>query len=93
MQEVPMPRPGTTTQRGYGWQWQKLTRKAFELYGRTCHICHRPGADTVDHLDPVSIVGAQLPHISRVRPAHMGCNSGRGNGELRPASSPRSEAW
>lgn len=88
-----MPRPGTTTQRGYGWAWQKLRRKAFDIYGRTCHLCGRPGADTIDHLDPVSVVGGALPDLARVRPAHTTCNSGRGNKPLSQSRSPRSEDW
>lgn len=87
-----MTRPGTTTQRGYGWAWQKLRREAFALYGTWCWWCGQPGADTIDHLDPVSRVGARLPHITRVRPAHGRCNSSRGNKPVE-SRSPRSEQW
>lgn len=89
-----MPRVATTTTgRGYGWAWQQLRRQALELYGRTCHLCGLPGADTLDHLDPIAVVGARLPHISRVRPAHQSCNSRRGRRAVERVRSPRSERW
>lgn len=88
-----MPVHGTTAQRGYGAAWQRLRLEAFALYGRTCHLCGLPGADTLDHLDPVSIVGGYVPHISRVRPAHQRCNSSRGNKAVSKVRSPRSQQW
>lgn len=93
----PPPRPtrhrGTTTSRGYGAAWQRLRLQAFKVWGRTCWRCGLPGADTVDHLDPISTHGAALPHITRVRPAHQSCNSARGNKPADKARSPRSERW
>lgn len=41
-----------------------------------CHLCHRPGATTVDHLLPVVLGGVTT--LGNLRPAHHGCNSGRG---------------
>lgn len=46
---------------------------------------------TLDHLDPISLGGA--PHDpQRSAPAHMGCNSKRGNGTRRVAL-PVSRRW
>lgn len=42
-----------------------------------CHICKRPGADTADHLDPVSEHGPALPPPERLAAAHRSCNSRR----------------
>lgn len=88
-----MPVPGGTTAKGLGWEWQKLRAEAFKMYGRTCWICGRPGADTIDHLDPRSTHGPWIPHITRVRPAHTRCNSARGNKPSSESRSPRSEHW
>jgi 5-methylcytosine-specific restriction endonuclease McrA len=62
--------PGTTTRRGYGWTYQRMRPAVF---GRTCHICRRPGADTIDHLVPLSVGGRST--LENMRPAHRGCNS------------------
>lgn len=42
-----------------------------------CWICGRPGADTRDHVRPISKGGTNDP--SNLRPAHRSCNSARGN--------------
>jgi 5-methylcytosine-specific restriction endonuclease McrA len=63
----------------YGADWRRLRLEALRRYGTTCWICGKPGADTVDHLNPVHVVGAGLPSIYDVRPAHRACNTRRGN--------------
>ena len=45
--------------------------------GYRCHICGGPGADSVDHLDPVSTHGPRIPPLDRLAAAHVGCNSRR----------------
>jgi len=42
-----------------------------------CWICGKPGADTADHVVPVSQGGTSA--LTNLRPAHLSCNSGRGN--------------
>lgn len=42
-----------------------------------CHLCGQPGADTLDHLVPLSKGGTNDP--SNLRPAHRACNSRKGN--------------
>lgn len=46
-------------------------------HGRTCHLCGRPGATTGDHVVPRSLGGEHT--VENGRPAHLGCNSARGN--------------
>lgn len=45
---------GTTTQRGYGWQWVKLRKLALERDKYQCQECKRNGrvtpAQDVDHI-------------------------------------------
>lgn len=52
---------------------------AFSMYGRTCHLCGLPGANTVDHLIPTSVDESLRWELSNVRPAHRECNSERGD--------------
>ena len=42
-----------------------------------CHLCGRPGADTVDHIVPVIAGGDN--GLENLRPAHRSCNSRAGN--------------
>jgi 5-methylcytosine-specific restriction endonuclease McrA len=78
--------------------WKK-TRAAILASGGVCWLCGHPGADTVDHVVPLSQGGALLDPAN-LRPAHgrarpeYGCqgNYGRGN---RPPKPPlkRSRDW
>lgn len=45
--------------------------------GGICWLCGLPGADTRDHVRPISKGGTNDP--SNLRPAHRACNSRRGN--------------
>ena len=57
-------------------KWQKLRRRILDA-DDTCHICHHPGADTVDHLTPIAAGGD--PHDpDNLAPAHRACNSRKG---------------
>lgn len=44
--------------------------------GGICHICGLPGADTRDHVIPLSRGGTN--HPSNIRPAHKHCNESKG---------------
>lgn len=69
-------------------RWRK---KVFEMWGRTCHLCNHPGADSADHLVPLA-VWVNQPYDPRIsRPAHgvagcptckVKCNSSRGHRAL-----------
>lgn len=45
--------------------------------GGRCWLCGHLGADTLDHVVPVSKGGTNDP--DNLRPAHRACNSARGN--------------
>lgn len=56
----------------------RLLAVVLEVYGDTCHLCGRPGADSADHLTPRSRYG--LDTLDNTRPAHnTPCNSRRGD--------------
>lgn len=46
-------------------------------YGTTCHLCGLPGANSKDHLIPWS--HTRDNSLANLRPAHLTCNSRRGN--------------
>lgn len=56
------------------------TRLTLQTFGDRCHLCGLKGATTADHLTPRSKGGSD--DINNLRPAHVGCNSARGNREL-----------
>lgn len=55
----------------------ELTALTLATYGRVCHLCGRPGADSADHLIPRSCGGDDS--LDNLRPAHKSCNSTRGD--------------
>jgi len=57
---------------------ERFNAAVFAAYGTTCHLCGRPGADTVDHLVPTSVAPALRWEVDNGRPAHRACNSERG---------------
>jgi 5-methylcytosine-specific restriction endonuclease McrA len=60
-----------------GRRVQAFNAEMFAIYGRHCHLCGQAGADTADHLIPVSVWPEGRWVISNVRPAHRDCNSQR----------------
>lgn len=59
-----------------GRPWRRI--RAQVLDGNPpCHICGKPGADTVDHIVPLSEGGNPLDPAN-LRPACVSCNSRRG---------------
>jgi len=63
--------------RPYGATVRRFFVAVVAHYGSTCHLCGRPGADTVDHLVPTSVDPSLRWEMSNVRPAHFSCNSSR----------------
>lgn len=57
-----------------GYVWQHKIRPAVLAESDTCWICGLPGADTVDHIVPMS-KGGHPTHRSNLAPAHMLCNT------------------
>jgi hypothetical protein len=56
------------TERTRGERLQRLRQKVFATYGDACWLCGGGGADTIDHLIPLSEGGDD--HIDNLRPAH-----------------------
>lgn len=69
---------GTANERGYNYSYQQVRKLV--LADGICHICGEPGADTVDHLVPVSMGGTN--ELENLAPAHAYCNSSRGNKDV-----------
>lgn len=86
---------------GLGAQWQRLCAQAKTHFPWVCWLCQQPiprdakprtrWSWSLDHIDARSTHGTAVPSLDRVRPAHYGCNSRRGN--KAPASAPRSRLW
>jgi 5-methylcytosine-specific restriction endonuclease McrA len=70
---------------------KRYNSAVFAAFGSTCHLCGRPGADTVDHIVPTSVAPARRWDVDNGRPAHRSCNSARGDS---PAPDEyHAEAW
>jgi 5-methylcytosine-specific restriction endonuclease McrA len=61
----------------YDYEWQKIRKEILDI-SRRCWLCGHDGADSVDHVIPLSRGGARLDPAN-LRPAHSRCNSKRGN--------------
>ena len=77
-----------------GRPWRRL--RAQVLDGSTlCWLCGQLGADTVDHVLPLSRFPELAHDLANLRPAHRSCNSRKGAGRadehVRPM--PRSRRW
>lgn len=68
-----------------------LIRKAVLRKDDTCWQCGKPGSTTVDHIVPISLGGALLDPAN-LRPAHLTCNSKRGDG-TKGTNHEQSEDW
>jgi 5-methylcytosine-specific restriction protein A len=66
----------TTTQRGYGTEWQRRRRAIIVRDRGICRFCGLPGATEVDHVVPKAHGGSDAP--GNLAAAHKGCNSAAG---------------
>ena len=58
--------------------WRRTRDRILARDDRICQLCGQPGADTVDHIIPVSKGGTN--NDDNLRAAHQRCNSRRGVG-------------
>ncbi len=61
-----------------GSRWRKVRALVLERDGYVCWLCGLPGANSADHVLPVSRGGA-THDPANLRAAHYSCNSKRGN--------------
>jgi len=69
-----------------GHRWRKLRAQVLRE-STVCWICGKDGSTTVDHIVPVSLDPGRCLDPTNVRPAHVTCNSSRGNGRRGMATS------
>lgn len=75
----------------HGRPWRRIRAQVLAT-STQCWICGHPGADTVDHIIPLSLGGDPLD-IANLRPAHHSCNSRRGNKISPPRPTNTSRRW
>jgi 5-methylcytosine-specific restriction protein A len=72
------PWQGTTRRQRLPTDWNTRRQLVFKRDGNICHICHQPGADTIDHIIPgdnhslenlAPIHDNQPPHCHRIKTA------------------------
>lgn len=71
-----------------GHRYRTARTQMFQMFGTVCHLCGHEGADSADHLEPVSLNPQQPVDPNLMRPAHgvegcptcgRKCNQERGN--------------
>jgi 5-methylcytosine-specific restriction endonuclease McrA len=67
--------PGTNRT---GRPWQRVKRRVIRRDDGVCWLCGKPGADTADHVIPVSRGGPIYDPLN-LRACHIKCNRVRGN--------------
>ena len=75
-------------------RWRKIRKQVLDA-NDICWLCGKPGADTVDHVLPLSVYPELAHDIGNLRPAHQRCNSSKGAGApgAHQAPMPRSRRW
>ena len=69
-------------------RWQHVRLAILQRDQWVCWLCGQPGADSVDHVLPVSRGGAHYDP-SNLRAAHLNCNRGKGDRECEPVITTR----
>jgi hypothetical protein len=64
---MPVPRRGRPYRTAVALMWARWQEAG---NGTMCHICGHQGATEADHLDPIADSPNQVPHWTRIRPAH-----------------------
>jgi len=73
--------------------WRRLRARILSE-SDICWLCGEAGADTLDHIVPLSIDATLAESADNVAPAHRSCNSRRGNRSATVARPlPTSRRW
>ena len=70
--------PHATPEAWGGRRAQQYVIATLETYGRVCWLCGLPGANSADHVIPISKGGAVYT-LENLGPSHRRCNYARGN--------------
>jgi 5-methylcytosine-specific restriction endonuclease McrA len=74
-------------------KWRKL-RSQILAASDVCWICGGPGADSIDHVLPVSLYPELEMELGNLRPAHLRCNIAKGNRPIQTKRyEPKSRNW
>jgi 5-methylcytosine-specific restriction endonuclease McrA len=60
-----------------GHKWRQIRLQVLAA-NNTCWLCGLPGADSVDHIIPLSLAPELAHELSNLKPAHRKCNSSKG---------------
>jgi 5-methylcytosine-specific restriction endonuclease McrA len=78
-----------------GHRWRQIREQVLSA-NNVCHLCGVSGADTVDHIIPLSLAPELAHDLTNLRPAHRSCNSRKGakvGAAAQPRVFPRSRDW
>lgn len=76
-----------------GRPWRRIRQQVLQG-SDVCWLCGAHGADTVDHILPISQYPELAHDLSNLRPAHRSCNSSKGAGTvMRARAVTRSRDW
>lgn len=79
-------------QEHHGRRWRTVRARVLRA-STVCWLCGEDGADSVDHVVPVSLGGPVFDPVN-LRPAHLDCNRRRGNRDADVYRAvPPSRAW
>lgn len=70
--------PTLPTEKWGGRKAQQYVIATLATYGRVCWLCGLPGANSADHVIPISKGGA-VYDLTNLGPSHRRCNYARGN--------------
>jgi 5-methylcytosine-specific restriction endonuclease McrA len=74
-----------------GRPWRRIRAEVLAS-SDICWLCLRPGANTVDHVLPLSLYPELAHDRSNLAPAHHSCNSSKGASTTR-SSTASSRRW
>lgn len=79
--------PAAPPEKWGGRRAQAYVIETLLRYGSVCWLCGLPGANSADHIIPISLGGA-VYDLDNLGPSHRKCNYARGNRAAAAASQP-----